>query len=140
MSERFKENIFFYTVIFLVGGCLYSTVEIVYRQYTHISMFFAGGICLVLISIIDALTPGVRFVFKPFLCGLAITAVELVFGLIFNVALGMSIWNYSGEPLNLFGQVCLSFSLLWVLISIPALLLARATKSLVIPKKYGDRG
>ena len=132
MSRKIKDNLFFYTALFLIGGCLYSTVEIVYRQYTHISMFFAGGICLILIALVDALTPGVRFIFKPLLSGLVITAVELVFGLIFNVALGMSIWNYSAEPLNLFGQVCLPFSLLWVLISIPALLLARLIRLLLV--------
>ena len=132
MSEKLKDDLFLYTVIFLVGGCLYSTVEIVYRQYTHVSMFFAGGICLVVIALIDTLTPGVRFIFKPILCGLAITAVELIFGLILNVALGMSVWNYSSEPLNLFGQVCLLFSVLWVIISIPALLLARLTRLLLV--------
>lgn len=123
--EKFKRGAAFYTVIFLVGGCLYSTVEIIFRGHTHISMLFAGGVCLSLISFIDRKLRGISFLLKILLCGLVITAVELIFGLIFNVLLGLNVWNYSGEAFNLFGQVCLPFSLMWVLISIPALLLTR---------------
>ena len=131
MLTKIKDNLLLYTVLFLVGGCLYSTVEIVYRQHTHISMFFAGGICLTLIAATDYLTPRLRFLFKALLCGLVITAVELVFGLIFNVLLGLNVWNYSGEPLNLFGQICLPFTFIWVLISVPALLLTRLTRHIL---------
>lgn len=137
---KIRENLFLYTVIFLVGGCLYSALEIIYRQHTHISMFFAGGICLVLIAIVDGITPNVNFVLKAAMCGAVITAVELLFGIIFNLILGLNIWNYSGEPLNLFGQICLPFTLIWVIISIPALLLVRTVKSLAVPQEYDDRG
>ena len=134
MLTKIKDNLLLYTVLFLVGGCLYSTVEIVYRQHTHISMFFAGGICLTLIAATDYLTPRLLFLFKALLCGLVITAVELVFGLIFNVLLGLNVWNYSGEPLNLFGQICLPFTFIWVLISVPALLLTRLTREMLSKK------
>lgn len=134
MLTKIKDNLLLYTVLFLVGGCLYSTVEIVYRQHTHISMFFAGGICLTLIAATDYLTPRLFFLFKALLCGLVITAVELVFGLIFNVLLGLNVWNYSGEPLNLFGQICLPFTFIWVLISVPALLLTRLTREILSEK------
>lgn len=43
-----------------------------------------------------------------------ITGVELVFGLIFNRALGMGVWDYSRVPLNLWGQICLPFTLIWL--------------------------
>ncbi len=129
---KIKESVILYTVYFLIGGCLYSTIEIVYRQHTHISMFFAGGICLTLIALTDILTPRLNFFIKPLICGLVITAVELVFGLVFNVIMGLGVWNYSGEPYNLFGQICLYFSVMWVFISIPALLLTRLTRSVVL--------
>ncbi len=95
-------------------------------------MFFAGGTCLVLIAITDFLTPRLSFFLKPLLCGLVITAVELIFGLVFNVILGLDVWNYSGQPYNLFGQICLFFSLIWVFVSIPALLLTRLTRSVLL--------
>ncbi len=134
MLTKIKDKLLLYTVFFLVGGCLYSTIEIVYRQHTHISMFFAGGLCLTLIAFTDYLTPRLSFFLKAVLCGLVITAVELVFGLVFNVLLGLDVWNYSGEPLNLFGQICLPFTLIWVFVSIPALLLTRLTREMLSEK------
>ena len=29
----------------------------------------------------------------------------------------MNVWNYSALPLNIMGQICLPFSLLWLLLS-----------------------
>ena len=54
-----------------------------------------------------------------YLCGAAIiSAIELGFGLLFNVRLGMNVWDYSAVPLNFMGQVCLPFALLWGLFGI----------------------
>lgn len=52
-----------------------------------------------------------------------ITAMELVSGLILNVWLGLGIWDYSAIPLNFMGQICLPFSILWVLLSVVAVVL-----------------
>ena len=49
------------------------------------------------------------------------TGVELVMGLLLNRILGFHIWDYSNVPLNLFGQVCLPYSFLWVGLSLPAM-------------------
>ncbi len=38
-----------YAVIFLLGGVIYSAVEVVTRGFTHWSMTIAGGICLMII-------------------------------------------------------------------------------------------
>ena len=84
-------DFFFYLFRFLFGGAAYCTIEMVYRGRTHYSMFFAGGIIL-----------------AAFYC------LELVFGLVFNRALGMGVWDYSRVPLNLWGQICLPFTLIWL--------------------------
>lgn len=54
-------------------------------------------------------------------CGTAITAVELLAGLVLNVWLGMGVWDYSWLPFNFMGQICLSFYALWVVGSVPAI-------------------
>ncbi len=54
---------------------------------------------------------------KCFLGALIITAVELIFGLIFNLKYHMQVWDYSNMPLNLLGQICLPFSILWFALS-----------------------
>lgn len=48
---------------------------------------------------------------------LIITAVELVAGCVVNLALGLAVWDYSGVPGNIAGQICPPFMLAWLIIS-----------------------
>lgn len=100
-------------------------------------MFFAGGLCLALIALTDALTPKMRFFPKILLCGLIITAVEFIFGLLLNVILRLNVWDYRTEPYNFLGQICPSFSAIWVLVSALAVPLVRLTGSLFEGKEEG---
>lgn len=55
--------------------------------------------------------------FKKCLLGtVLITAVEFIFGIIFNTGLNMNVWNYENVPFNLLGQICLPYSILWFLL------------------------
>jgi len=38
-----------------------------------------------------------------------------------NLRLGWNVWDYSAERLNLLGQICPRFALLWLLLSVPGL-------------------
>ncbi|MDE6839119.1 MAG: putative ABC transporter permease, partial [Acutalibacter sp.] len=51
--------------------------------------------------------------------------VALAAGLIVNTGLGLRVWDYSKMPLNLMGQVCLPYSLLWFGLTLPAMALCR---------------
>jgi uncharacterized membrane protein len=75
-------------------------------------------------SLVSSLLGGRSILLKASVCALGITAIELVFGLIFNLWLGMNVWDYSDMPFNLLGQICPSFTLLWVGIAIAFLPLA----------------
>lgn len=46
-----------------------------------------------------------------------ITVLEFICGCIVNLALGWNVWDYSNTPLNILGQVCLPFTIIWFLIS-----------------------
>jgi uncharacterized membrane protein len=48
---------------------------------------------------------------------LPITTTELVSGLIINRRLGLTLWDYGELPFNLLGQICLQYSLMWIVIS-----------------------
>lgn len=50
---------------------------------------------------------------------LVITAVEFVFGCILNYWLKMNIWDYSNKRFNFMGQICLMYTFLWGLLSVP---------------------
>lgn len=113
-------------MIFFIGGICYGLLEVVYRGHTHPSMVVAGGICFTVIVLLDnMLRDRVNILLLALLGGVVITCVELVFGLIFNVWFKMGVWDYSSAPFNLYGQVCLPFSLLWVAVSLFAIIINR---------------
>ena len=103
----------YYSFLFLLGGQGYCTHEMIWRGRTHYSMFFAGGIILMLLFFIDQEMNKAPLFMKCLLGAMIITAIELLFGYIFNIKYGMKVWDYSNQPLNLFGQICLPFSSLW---------------------------
>lgn len=105
---------FFYLSRFLLGGATYCTVEVLYRGHTHYSMFFAGGLILAIFYCLQRTRPRLPLWLKCLVGAGIITGTELLFGLVFNRALGMGVWDYSGLPLNLWGQICLPFSLIWL--------------------------
>ena len=99
-------DFFFYLFRFLFGGAAYCTIELIYRGRTHYSMFFAGGIILAAFYCLERTQPDLRLALKCLMGAGIITGVELIFGLVFNCALGMGVWDYSRVPLNLWGQIC----------------------------------
>lgn len=112
-----------YFIIFGLGAFAYGLLEVIWRGYSHWSMMIAGGICFIAFSIISEKLKGVRLLYKCILGSLTVTFVELIFGSVFNLMLKMEVWDYSNIPLNLFGQICLLFSVLWgflSLIAVPA--------------------
>ena len=54
--------------------------------------------------------------------GTVITAAEFAAGLVLNVWLGLSVWDYSGLPCNLLGQICPQFWALWCLLAGPVIM------------------
>lgn len=107
------KRFFYYLYLFIAGGFAYCTLEIIWRGRTHYSMFFAGGIIFLLFILIAAKMQKAHLITKCLLGALIITAVELIFGMIFNIGYHMSVWDYSNMPMNLLGQICLPFSVLW---------------------------
>jgi len=67
-----------------------------------------------------------------------ITGVEFALGILLNRVLGLRIWDYSEVPLNLLGQVCLPYSLLWLGLSLPAIALCELLHGTETPE-LGDR-
>ncbi|MGN6710854.1 putative ABC transporter permease [Anaerocolumna jejuensis] len=119
---KINNNSLKYILFFFVGGFSYCGIETLFRGYSHISMLIAGGVCFLLIDYINQKCkheiplPG-----RMFLSSLAITAVELMAGLIVNLWMHLNVWDYSNQPLNAWGQICPLFSLVWFLLSAPAI-------------------
>lgn len=118
-------------LIFLTGTCAYPTLEMIWRGRTHSSMAVAGGACLYLIhKVCCQRLAGSSLPLRCLAGSGIITGVELATGLIVNRALGLQVWDYSGMPLNLLGQVCLPYSLLWFGLALPAMALCESYQKL----------
>ena len=119
------KNIKRYIIFFTIGGTGYAAIELLWRGRTHWTMIIAGGICFVIFSILESHLGDKPLLLRVILASGFITLLELIFGIVFNIILGMRIWDYSKMPLNLFGQICPVFSLFWAGLSLAALPLAR---------------
>ena len=42
----YLKNISEYLVLWAVGGCIYYGIEVLFRGFSHISMFMLGGLCM----------------------------------------------------------------------------------------------
>lgn len=114
-----------YCVFFAIGGVGYALIELLWRGRTHWSMMIAGGICFITFSIIEERLAHIPLFVKAAISATFITALELIFGLIFNITLHMNVWNYDDMPYNFLGQICPTFSLLWCALSLIILPIAK---------------
>lgn len=112
-----------YVLLMFIGGFVYTICEMVYRTYSHWSMFIVGGLCLIIVGLLnEGILPSNWGLIPQSLVGaVAITLVEFVCGLIVNVWLNLNVWDYSNLPLNIMGQVCLPFTLIWVVLALVAI-------------------
>lgn len=106
-------------VLFLFGGAVYSMIEVLFRGYTHWSMTVTGGVCLVLMYRHFTARPHDPLALKCLFGAITITVLEFAAGCIVNLWLGWNVWDYSGMMFNLYGQICLPFSTLWFLLTVP---------------------
>lgn len=111
--------------MFFLGGVGYVSLELLWRGWSHFSMFLAGGSCFLLLGRLDKVKK-LPLWCRGILGSLIITAVELVTGLIFNRS--FQVWDYRDTPLNFLGQICLPFTLLWMPISVGAMVLYRSVE------------
>lgn len=105
--------------IFCIGAFGYTALEILWRGYSHWTMALTGGFCFVMIYFVNTHFAQTHLLLRALLCACIITATEFTVGCIVNLALGWNIWDYSAQPLNLLGQICPFYSMLWFLLCIP---------------------
>ncbi len=112
-------------LFFLCGTVLYPSLEILYRGRTHISMAVAGGLSALLLYGLHHLFSEHSLLLRAVIGGGIVTVLEFIFGVVFNIFLGLSVWDYSDLPLQLMGQVSFSYFLLWCGLSLAVGLVVR---------------
>ncbi|MCB2297608.1 putative ABC transporter permease [Clostridium tagluense] len=116
-------TLFYYFIIYsFMGWCLetvYATIkknEFVNRGFLH------GPFCPIYgfgtLSIIILLKPIESNYIFLFLGSVILTSLlEYITGYILETTFNSTWWDYSDEPYNLHGRICLSFSIIWGLVS-----------------------
>lgn len=111
------------TALFAVGGLGYVGLELLWRGYSHSSMFFAGGSCFLLLGRLDRALGKKNLLLKGIAGAGVVTAVELTAGLLANRH--YTVWDYRHMPMNFRGQICLPFTLAWIPVSLGGMMLYR---------------
>jgi uncharacterized membrane protein len=105
-------------LMFPIGALGYGLIEILWRGYTHFSMLLAGGLCFITFAKIGEKFKKQTLLARAVIGSVFVTAIELIFGIFFNIILKKNVWDYSKMPLNFKGQICLLYSVFWVMLSL----------------------
>lgn len=103
-----------YLFCWALGGTLYYAVELLFRGYSHWSMFLLGGFCFLFFAW-QGLQGGWKTpLWKQVLrCTVFVTSGEFITGIFVNKWMQWNVWDYSDQPFQLFGQICLPFTILF---------------------------
>lgn len=121
-------------VLFAVGGTTYGLMEVLWRQRTHWSMVLTGGACFLTLYKLYRKFPRMSLLKRCVIGSLIITSAEFAVGCIVNLWLLWDVWDYRNMPLNLMGQVCVPFSILWGLFCVPISFLCKKLYPILEPK------
>ena len=103
-----------YLFLWAVGGSLYYGFELFFRGYSHWSMFVLGGICFVFFDIQGKMLKWQDPMWRQVLrCVVFVTSMEFITGIIVNKWCHLNVWDYTGLPFHIFGQICLPFMIIF---------------------------
>lgn len=112
-----------YLILLACGGAIYYCIEILARGYSHWTMILVGGICFVLMGLLNEKTPKMPLVKQMLISTIMVVIIEFIAGCFLNLWLGLNIWDYADRPFNLLGQICLKNTIYWFLLSAPAIII-----------------
>jgi len=119
--KKYYKFIFFW----LLGGSIYYFFEVIFRGFSHWSMFVLGGLCLAFFYYQGhTLCWKESLIMQTLRCMVFVTAMEFITGIIVNKYWGMEVWDYSEMPFQLFGQICLPFALIFGGLSVMGIILS----------------
>ncbi len=108
-------------VLFLggVGGSIYYGIEMIYRGFSHWTMFVLGGGCMIFMGEQGRRCNWSDHILKQIAKSTVFVAIgEFLTGLFVNKWMKWNIWDYSNQPFNLMGQICLRFLVYFSLLCI----------------------
>ena len=132
----FKRIILKNTILFLIGFCVYITIEVLYRGFSYPLMGLCAGIAIVILDKVnDLISWNVDVLWQCLFGALLITLMELIIGKMFIAGYLPVMWDYSSVPLNYQGIICVPFSVVWMALSFVAIIVADAINYYVFKEK-----
>lgn len=110
-----------FALIFIITGCGYTNIELLFRGYTHPSMIVVGGLCGGLIGFLSEKRLNLKLWQKCAISAILVLFIEFISGYILNIKFHLNVWDYSNEPMNILGQICPAFGIAWFFLSVVAL-------------------
>lgn len=103
----------------------YITIEVCYKGSSHWIMGLCGGLVFILLDKInDKISWDIDILAQGMMGSALITFLEFIIGEMSLRGLIQPMWNYTNLPLNYKGIICLPFSLVWIVLSIMAIVVA----------------
>ena len=124
-------------IVFLTGAAGYSTIEYLFRGYTHWSMALTGGACLLTFYYYLEENKEAPILAKAVVGASIITVFEFFVGLLVNVWYQWDVWDYSRQPGNIMGQICPKYSFAWFMICVIVLIISSSLYSLYRVFRHG---
>lgn len=110
MQKKISEYLFLWTL----GGAIYYCIEIVYRGFSHWSMFVLGGLCFVFFAQQGMWAGWREPLWKQVLWSTVfVSSCEFITGIFVNRILGWNVWDYSDQPFQIMGQICLAYTIMF---------------------------
>ncbi len=103
-----------YIFLWILGGTIYYSLEMIFRGFSHWSMFLLGGICMQFFWLQgNSLKWEDPMWLQVIRCTIFVVACEFITGILVNKWMGWNVWDYSDQPYHVFGQICLPFATLF---------------------------
>lgn len=103
-----------YIFLWALGGSVYYLLEMGFRGFSHWSMFVVGGLALCFCTFQGEMTKWQEPMWIQVIRSVIfVTALEFITGILVNKYFQLAVWDYSDQPFNLWGQICIPFMILF---------------------------
>lgn len=103
-----------YIFLWALGGSIYYLLEMGFRGFSHWSMFIIGGLALCFCTFQgETMRWSEPLWVQVIRSVIFVTSLEFITGIIVNKYLQIGVWDYSDQPFNLWGQICVPFMILF---------------------------
>jgi uncharacterized membrane protein len=124
MDFRFEQYLFLFFVFSFCGWIIETTYRsVTQRRFVNPGVLFGPYVPLygtgaVFLIILQSFAEGYPVYVRAPLYLVSLTFIEYVTGEVLYLVFKRRYWDYDDEPLNFRGQVCLSFSIYWMLLAL----------------------